>query len=57
MAVSRGLFAILAWLLLPPFGNRGTRLAFLLFLTGRGFVLGLIYWRAGQGIAFVPARA
>jgi MATE family multidrug resistance protein len=55
MAASLVSFALLAWLLLPSLGNHGLWLAFLLFLAGRGLVLGLIYWRAGRGAAFVPA--
>jgi MATE family multidrug resistance protein len=55
MAASLALFALLAWLLLPAFANHGLWLAFLLFLLGRGAILGLVYWRAGRGAAFVPA--
>jgi MATE family multidrug resistance protein len=55
MAAALALFALLAWLLLPPFGNHGLWLAFLIFLAGRAVLLGVIWWRAERGVAFVPA--
>jgi MATE family multidrug resistance protein len=55
MAASLAVFAAFLWLLLPPLGNHGLWLAFLVFLAGRGVILGLIYRRADGGAAFVPA--
>jgi MATE family multidrug resistance protein len=55
MAASLAVFAALAWLLVPPLGNHGLWLAFLVFLAGRAAILGLIYRRADGGAAFVPA--
>jgi MATE family multidrug resistance protein len=55
MAAALVLFALLVWLLLPPLGNHGLWLAFLLFLAGRAVLLGAIWWRAGRGATFVPA--
>jgi multidrug resistance protein, MATE family len=55
MAASLAVFAALTWLLVPPLGNHGLWLAFLVFLAGRAAILGLIYRRADGGAAFVPA--
>ncbi len=55
MALSLAAFGLLAWLLLPGLGNHGLWLAFVIFLGLRAVFLGLIYWRAERGAAFVPA--
>ena len=55
MAVSLAIFAVLAGLLVPAFGNHGLWLAFLIFLLGRAVVLALIYRRVEATAPFVPA--
>ena len=46
-------FAVAALALTGPFGNTGLWTAMLLFLAARGIFLGLLYWRAEAGAAFV----
>ncbi len=41
MALSLGVFALTAWLLVPHFGNHGLWLAFTLFMVARGVMLAL----------------
>lgn len=43
MAVSLVAFALAAWLLMPPLGNHGLWLAFLILMSARGLWLGVIY--------------
>jgi MATE family multidrug resistance protein len=45
MAVSLVAFALAAWLLMPPLGNHGLWLAFLVLMSARGLWLGVIYAR------------
>ena len=55
MVAGAGLVRAAAWLLVPPFGNHGLWLAFLVFLGARAVILALIYRRAEARVAFVPA--
>lgn len=55
MALALASFGLLAWLLVPPLGNHGLWLAFVIFLGLRAVFLAAIYWRSGRGLAFVPA--
>jgi MATE family multidrug resistance protein len=55
MVVALGLFGLLAWLLVPAYGNHGLWLAFLTFLGARAVILALIYRRVGGAAGFVPA--
>ena len=55
MAVSLLAFWLAAWLLMPPFGNHGLWLAFLLLMSARGLWLGVIYARH-EPEAWVAAR-
>lgn len=55
MAMALVSFGLLAWLLVPWLGNHGLWLAMLIFMGLRAVFLGVIYWRADRGAAFVPA--
>ena len=54
MLVALALYGLLAWVLVPAFGNHGLWLAFLLFLGARAVILAAIYRRAGGAVGFVP---
>ena len=47
MALSLVAFGLAAWLLMPPLGNHGLWLAFLVLMSARGLWLGAIYARHG----------
>ena len=55
MAAALGLFAVIAAVLVPAFGNHGLWLTFLIFLAGRAAILALIYRRVESTSRFVPA--
>ena len=54
MVVALALFGLLAWLLVPAYGNHGLWLAFLGFLGARAVILAAIYRRVGGAVGFVP---
>jgi MATE family multidrug resistance protein len=53
MALACALLALLAALLVPPFGNHGLWTAFLVFLAARGLILWWLYRVRGAGAGFV----
>jgi multidrug resistance protein, MATE family len=55
MAASLLAFWLAAWLLLPPFGNHGLWLSFLLLMSARGLWLGVIFAHRKPEV-WVPAR-
>ncbi len=55
MAVSLVLFWLAAWLLMPPLGNHGLWLAFLVLMSARGVWLGTI-WAHHKPEVWAPAR-
>jgi multidrug resistance protein, MATE family len=55
MAVSLAAFGLAAWLLIPPLGNHGLWLAFLVLMSARGLWLGVIYAHHKPEV-WAPAR-
>ncbi|MGI9507768.1 MAG: MATE family efflux transporter [Geminicoccaceae bacterium] len=48
------LFGLVAWLLVPAFGNHGLWLAYHAFMVIRAVWLATVYWRLERGLGFMP---
>ena len=50
-------FGIVAWLMIPPFGNHGLWLAYHAFMVTRAAWLGAVYWRLENGAGFMVSAS